>query len=288
MLKLLLCCASVLLVGCTVPIINDSTSLDTRLNAPVTHKVEPGARQWKYVDALIKYDPLPPCRPSKNTLALVELAARMVELAEGPNSLALEIGAQQYLGLNPCAGPDIMRRVGTALESSGNFGKYRQSEYNLTLAFRLPPSAHFAAAVAKSAFERFPQESDALPDHDIRPYARTILARFPEHLVRPYGADAFNEISAENALGTGAAQVATAAGHPGSLERIASLVEAGLSQFSLDGTWMSHDRHKRLVELMWSFEFAGEPGKAYLARLCPPMRRVHWPGAVGGSPKCLR
>jgi hypothetical protein len=99
-------------------------------------------------------------------------------------------------------------------------------------------------------------------------------------------ATAYDQISSDNALGTGAAQVAAAAGHPGALERIANLMDQTIARYPQGGTTMPSERYKRLIELLWSFEVAGPPARDYLARYCAALDRYWWRGAAVGPP-CL-
>jgi hypothetical protein len=253
-------------------------------NVPASPPVPP---KQEYVDALLPYEPLQRCLPTQHQLKLADLAATVIETADD-NSQSMKIGAEQYLSLQPCLGPDTLRRVQVAWESNEKaFRKGRLVDYQLHLASRLPnPNDDIVRAIADSAFNAQPQSSQFLARWDIRPLARAILARHFGSRIREYGQRAYDEISSANSMGTGAAQVAAAAGYPGALPRIASVMDQIMAQYPQGGTTMPSERYKRLIELLWSFEVAGPAARDYLAKYCEAVDRYWWRGAAN-APMCV-
>ena len=79
-------------------------------------------------------------------------------------------------------------------------------------------------------------------------------------------------MSAEDAMGTGAAQVAVAAGYPDALERTEKLMLMRLAalQDILVVSW--HTKH-RLYELAYAISFSGEAAKQHLEPIKILMRK---------------
>jgi hypothetical protein len=141
-------------------------------------------------------------------------------------------------------------------------GKGRLVEYQLELAFRLPArNTNVVEAVGKSAFSSQVQESDIFKQRDIRPYARTVLASFGRD-AQAFQALAYEQMSMEDSMGTGAAQVAAATRHPGALPRIERMMEEALAGVPVDGV-VPRAVRDRLYELAWAIYFAGDAGKAH-------------------------
>jgi hypothetical protein len=268
------------------PIVPSTTTAATASANSAAASPSVPAKQ-EYVDALLPYEPLQRCQPTPRQLKLADLAATVIEMGDDTTG-SLTIGAEQYLSLQPCLGPDTLRRVQSAWESNEKaFRKYRLVEYQLHLASRLPdPNDDIVRAIANSAFNAQPQESQYLARWDIRPLGRAILARHFGSRIREYSQTAYDQISSDNALGTGAAQVAAAAGHPGALDRIANVMDQTIARYPQGGMTMPSERYKRLIELLWSFEVAGPPARDYLARYCAALDRYWWRGAAVGPP-CL-
>lgn len=148
----------------------------------------------------------------------------------------------------------------------------RQVEYGLALASRIGEGRpEIIKAVAAVAFNEQPQESETLSNEDIRPFARTVLAGFGRQ-VAFFGDTAFALISSENSLGTGAARVAAAAGHPDALRKITSLMSELLSSIPADQA-IPWDKRNRLYELAYAISFAGEPGRDHLEPILELMKR---------------
>jgi hypothetical protein len=145
-------------------------------------------------------------------------------------------------------------------------------EYQLELAARLPVrSGHVVEAVGKSAFSPQIQESDVFKQRDIRPYARTILASFGRE-AKAFQALAYEQMSIDDSMGTGAAQVAAATGHPEALSRIERMMQDALTAIPPDEV-VPRARRDRLYELAWAIYFAGEQGKSRTKPIHAMMQR---------------
>lgn len=124
-----------------------------------------------------------------------------------------------------CAPEVLYPRLAELMLSRGMFSRGYLHANELRLAAALGPrDQRIVEAVARTAFHAFPIETK-YPEarKDIRSFARTTLAGFGE-AAAPWAERAFQAISAEDALGTSAAQVAVAGGHPQALERVHDLL----------------------------------------------------------------
>ena len=282
---------------------------------------EPAAQKWELVNAMLSgalQDCVP---PNERERARFELAAAAVETG-GDNPDWLDIGGQKFLAtaharaegtrrVPVCIPDDVLKRAADGLAARKAPWRGRLADYQLELAARLPArSEHIVDAVAKSAFNERPQESDLLRGRDIRPLARTALASFGMQSA-PYGNRAFEQISIKDSMGTGAAQVAAAAGHPEALPRIQQMMEQALSAVQADKAVPWHTRN-RLYELAWAIAYAGEAGKKHTRpihhlmqrkveswappfgmlelqpkRLCSVLKRIEGGDAIKAYPFCL-
>ncbi|MBM3527533.1 MAG: hypothetical protein FJX62_05545 [Alphaproteobacteria bacterium] len=103
-------------------------------------------------------------------------------------------------------------------------GSYLNGD-ELRLARRLGPrDPKIVEAVAATAFRKFAIINDYGVRHDIRSLARVVLAEFGD-VATPWSEQAFEAINTNDALGTTAAQLALAAGHPQALARITALLD---------------------------------------------------------------
>ena len=195
-----------------------------------------------------------------------------------------------------CPPAGLYRQVAEIMHRHGLWTRERQlgrAEYGLALASRIGPGRpEIVDALADIAFATTPQPARLMPGDDIRPRARTVLAGFGNDIA-PLGERAFAQLSADDALGTGAAQMAAAAGHPGALPRIAALMSQLLASVP-DQQAIPRDKRDRLYELAYAIHFAGEAGREYLDPILALMRRrvQSWAppfGMVELSPKrmCL-
>jgi hypothetical protein len=229
--------------------------------------------QWQLAAAVPPNAPSACVSPNERERSLLELAVSAIEQSGEGNPNWLDIGAQKYLARHQfrregshyiavCTPAEVLRRVASAFEVRKGLGKGRLVEYQLELAFRLPTrSTNVVEAVGKSAFSSQVQESDIFKQRDIRPYARTVLASFGRE-AQAFQALAYEQMSMEDSMGTGAAQVAAATRHPGALPRIERMMEEALADVPVDGV-VPRAVRDRLYELAWAIYFAGDAGKAH-------------------------
>lgn len=237
------------------------------------------AIKWRYANALLSTtrNPFDCISPNSKEKALLDISASAIELGDTAAPNSLDIGAQKLLGngiyrdINKesfpiCIPKDIVERVGLAFKTRGGFGKGRLVEYQIALASKLiHPDENIIADIAESAFARTPQQSEIFHDEDIRPYARTVLASFG-HSSSQYASLAFQQIEADTPMGTGAAQIAAAAGHPNALPKVISLIDGIINNLDIDKPIPLAQRD-RLYELAWAIAYSGEAGKAYVSSL---------------------
>lgn len=168
-----------------------------------------------------------------------------------------------------CAPEGIYERVSAAL--AGKPFKGRFSRYQVDLASHMrPPPSEVVDAVARIAFSPYPVMDDT-SEEDFRPTARTVLAGFGPQASK-YVTSAFEQISDESPLGTGAAQVAAAGGHPEALLRIESLMNQLLASVPAERAIPLAVRD-RLYELAWAIYFSGNLAKNHTAPLVALMGR---------------
>jgi hypothetical protein len=239
------------------------------------------SEEWEFADALPAYAPGSCVQPDSRERSLFDLAASAIEQGEDhPNWL--EIGAQKFLArpqfrsdsprhVAVCMPEDVLRRVADALASRRGF-EGGLVEYQLELAFRLPTrSPYIVEAIGKSAFDPNIQPSDTFGRRDIRPFARTVLASFGEES-KAFRNIAYGQMSINNSLGTGAAQVAAATGHPYALQRIEQMMEEALSAVPADKP-IGRSKKNRLYELSWALAFSGAEGRKHTRPIHKMMQR---------------
>ena len=240
-------------------------------------------QKWELVAALPTFASSECVAPTSHERSLFELAADAIAMVDSNSSNWLDVGAQRFLARTQyrdegastvvvCIPEDVLMRVSDALTSRKGFGKFRLSEYQLELSSKLPDrSAYVVEAVAASAFNANVQPSEVFSLHDIRPYARTVLAGFGSSASR-FGSLAFEQMSIETSMGTGAAQVAAAAGHPQALPRIERMMDEAIAAVPA-GQPIPRETRNRLYELSWAIYFAGDSGKKYARPIHSLMRR---------------
>jgi hypothetical protein len=253
--------------------------------AGYAHKAtaQTASAKWELADALPPFAPSNCVPPNARERSLLDLAASAIEQVGDDNPNWLDIGAQKYLArpqfrneggrrVAVCTPDEILRRVASAFDARKGLGKGRLVEYQLELAARLPIRNRYVVdAVGKSAFSSQVQESDVFRQRDIRPYARTILASFGQE-AKAFQALAYQQMSIEDSMGTGAAQVAAATGHAGALPRIERMMQKALASVPADKA-VPRAKRNRLYELAWAIYFAGEPGKAHTRPIHTMMHR---------------
>ncbi|MGU7779867.1 hypothetical protein [Burkholderia sp. PU8-34] len=220
-----------------------------------------------------------------------EIAASTLEHVAPASPDWLAIGAERSLsedlyrrspgnhGVRVCTPATIYGRVAAAFAGIAIKGRFDRHELRLA-SYLQPTPANVVDAVAQIAFSPRPvidDDSGGQVDGDIRPYAMTVLAGFGPESAR-YAAEAFKQISSENSIGTGAAQVAAAGGQPDALTRIESLMNELLATVPDDKPIPLATRD-RLYELSWAIAFSGESAKDHVAPVIRLMGRQVQSGA---------
>lgn len=196
---------------------------------------------------------------------------------------SLEIGSQQFLSkgvyrsigketIPVCPNAGTYKRVGDLITNYGGFSA-RLVEYQLTLAAKVEnPSDYIVNAVANSAFNDQPQQSEFFDDMDIRSYARTVLASFGTRS-SSYAEKAYQQMSTKDSLGTGAAQVAVGAGYGDALPLTEKLMFQLLNNIPKNKA-IPRETRNRLYELAYAISFApDDKGKQYVGALKDLMAR---------------
>lgn len=214
--------------------------------------------------------------PNADEMALFSVAVQTLEVVQGRlNSLG--IGAKQFLGsgllrssteetVAVCDPEGTYDRVAHLVSEYRMLDPGRLTEYELNLAARFSkPDPYIVTEIASSAFNDSPQQSGIFDNRDIRPLARSVLAGFRDRSAE-YADVAYKQMSANDSMGTSAAQIAAAAGHPLALDRIERMMADTLSALPKDGIvpWKTK---RRLYELAYAFALVGERGKMHLAPL---------------------
>jgi hypothetical protein len=225
------------------------------------------------------------CRVATDREAEVySTAVKALELEADTRPLWLGIGAQQFLSIglyreeehdsSPiCPPAGIYARAANAITASKSFSTYLV-DYQLRLAGKLPdPSPYVVSAVAAVAFEEKAHHTQDvyLPLLDLRPIARTVLASYGGS-ASAYRERAFGVMSANDSLGTGAAQIAAATGDPAALDRVKMLMEGILSSIpKAEGIGL--EQRDRLYELAYAMYFAGPDAAKYASPIQELMDR---------------
>lgn len=220
--------------------------------------------------------------PNERERALVKVAVDALAFSSAEAG-SLAIGAEKFLsgGLyrrgdlksTPvCDLTEEYERAAHVIRNSDHFRSGRIVEYQLELIARLPdPNKDLAEVVAASAFNDTVQQSDRFPNRDIRPLARATLAGLGP-LARPYANMAFEQITIEDSMGTGAAQVAVAGEHPTALQTIEKLMADKLATLPKDRA-VPRDARNRLYEMAYALAFGGAQAKQHVAPLQDLMNR---------------
>lgn len=231
-------------------------------------------------------DPAVCLEPTEEERQVYSVAVTTLEVAS--DAVWLGIGAQKFLShglyrktgndfVPVCPPADVYPRASKAItaEIAARPGsKVYLLEYQLRLAGRLPdPSTHIVEVVGGVAFEDspHPNQEQYLPADDLRPLARTVLASYGQKALA-FRDRAFEEMSGADPMGTGAAQIAAATGHPKALSRVQSLMEEILAATPADQSFGLEQR-SRLYELAYAMYFAGPAAQPYTAPLQQLMKR---------------
>ncbi len=204
------------------------------------------------------------------------MAAEVIEHAAKSNGIgSLTIGATRLLAhglyrkdgdrrnISVCPPETIYLRVFQAIDRDPRILAGRPVEYVFALISRLPShNQALVEMVAKSAFSPHVEPGEGRFTRDIRPLARTTLAGLGS-LAEPWRDQAFAQMSSDNALGTGAAQVAVAAGHPEALQRVVTLMN-GLLRSVPEGQVIKWDMRHRLKELSYAIVFSEDKASSHI------------------------
>lgn len=161
----------------------------------------------------------------------------------------------------PCLEAELLPAIAEAAVRGGAFDSPTLYDAPIALAEQLGPThPQIVQSIARTAFADHLVPSDILRT-DLRPYARLVLAEFGP-AARPYGRQAFAQISARDSMGTGAAQIAVAAGQPEALDRVRQLMNGLLAQTPPDKPIPRLTRN-RLYELAFALGMAGPAAEPY-------------------------
>jgi hypothetical protein len=204
-----------------------------------------------------------------------ELAVQILE-SKASRSSWLDIGAVKFLAngiyrktdeitQRTCAPDNIYQRASLAMESRVLFPPKIQ-EYHLKLASKISnPSNYIIKTVARVAFSPQIQLDNG---KDMRPIARSILASFGTK-AKEYGDISFKEMSANDPLGTGAAQIAAATRYPKALSRIQELMYEILETSEP----INREERMRFYELAYAYLADKEAAEKYTAPIHDFMAR---------------
>ncbi len=214
----------------------------------------------------------PPClEPTSQEVEQAAHALRSFELNR--RATPMTIGATSYFSRlryrriegersrEVCPPYDLYPRLAELLVNQNYFGGAYIFKDELGIARMMGPrDPAIVDAVARTAFNPHPIMEDDVLKRDIRPLARSVLAEFGS-AASAYGQQAFDQMSGDTALGTGAAQIAVAAGHPGALARTEELMDEILGQFP---DTIPRDSRNRIFELAYALAFAGPQARDHL------------------------
>lgn len=217
-----------------------------------------------------------PCiEPTEGEEERYQLAVQILE-SDGRRHSFLDSGAIRFLASGVyrktaerlqavCAPANIYQRASSAISSRDLFyGK--AEEFHLKLASKIDsPTDYIVEFVAKIAFSsRFHIDKNK----DMRPLARSVLASFGSR-AQEYSELAFEQISAYDAMGTSAAQIAAATGHPNALPSIQRFMYKILETEKP----INRLERKRFYELAYALLIADETAVDYTAAIHEFMTR---------------
>lgn len=166
----------------------------------------------------------------------------------------------------------VYKEATKILIKNGSLSRGRLTEYGLNLIQKMkPPPTELIKRVELSAFNEHMQESGIFKKRDIRPYSRSVLANISRKGA-DYSEKAFAEMSSKDSLGTGAAQVAVATGHPAALQLVEDMMWQLLNK-NPKPTAISLETTNRLYELSYALYFGGEASRKHLTPLYEFMER---------------
>lgn len=160
----------------------------------------------------------------------------------------------------PCLTLDRIT-LGQGAVKTGIYDHDVLSEEEIAFAQQVGPAdRRIVDAVARTAFSMRPVWGGPLHE-DLRTYARTVLAGFGD-AAGPWGATAFQQLSVDDRLGTGAAQIAVATRQPGALAKVSGMMTDILERTPRGSMIPLRDRN-RLYELSYALGMAGPTAQPY-------------------------
>jgi hypothetical protein len=184
----------------------------------------------------------------------------------------------------PCPPIELHDAVTRAAIKAKVFARPFLYEDGISLAEQLGPrDPQIVDAVARTAFHEILIPDDPFGT-DLRPYARLVLAEFGSP-AKKWAGQALAQLSANDQLGTGAAQIAVAGGEPRALPAVQNLM-AHILTITPVGKPIPRKSRNQLYELAFALGMAGEDAQPYGAPLiqlldrtveswAPPFGMVH-------------
>ncbi|WP_449397001.1 hypothetical protein [Devosia riboflavina] len=170
-----------------------------------------------------------------------------------------------------CDDAKIFEQVQVLIDKNRHLLGSRLVEHSYGLVARLlKPSNAIIRQVAESAFSETKQDYGALR-RDLRPLARATLAAI-EGGSSAYAIQAFAEISIDDSMGTGAAQIAVAGGHPEALSKVQILMDQLLSTLPATDP-IPWEARNRLYEMAQALAYGGSEARNYVSPLRELMSR---------------
>ena len=230
-----------------------------------------------------------PCHPPSDIEAHRDMAALQVLQMFPAPSVDMRLAAMAYFGQPwqrrsvddrdvrpPCLSDGMKDEITKALDQSGGLGPGLAGEEAIGLVEQLGPrQPAYAALIAATAFS--PDKvrlSDVANDpfgYDIRPHARMVLAELGAQ-AQPWAAKAVSDMSAKDALGIGAAQVAVGGGDPRALPAVRDMMVEILARTPESKPVPLADR-RRLYQLAYALGMAGSAAEPYSAPLASLLAR---------------
>lgn len=163
-----------------------------------------------------------------------------------------------------CHDEDTDRKAAKLLVDSGFFPRWIRGPRMLSVAHRLAKhDDRIVGMLERIAFAPKPMENET--STDIRPRARSILASLGADLASKWKDRAMREMGSDDALGTGAAQIAAASAESDAVAAVAKLLEDELPPDP--GTVLRLPENQRTIELAYALGAAREAATPYLPLL---------------------
>ncbi len=178
-----------------------------------------------------------------------------------------------------CVSESEKDRIARSTVNAGAWRMLVGTSY-LRLAFQLGPrNPDIVQAVGRHAFVDRPIEEGITKD--TRPLARSVLASFGT-AARPWRDQAMAEMSADDALGTSAAQVAAASGDQEAIRQVAALLQKAVDAEPPDEA-IRINATGRITELAFALGAAREQARPYAPMLIELLNRDFTKGSHFGA-----